>query len=56
MRQMGVRPHTGSGSDYGDFYVHFKVTIPKSVSKEQRELLEQFEKLEKEHPQTVCAH
>lgn len=39
-------PHL-RGSGHGDHYVRIKVTVPKSLTKKQRELLEQFDKEEK---------
>lgn len=49
LRFKGVR--APNSNQYGHQYVHFKVTIPKFVSTRQKELLEEFDKLEKDNPQ-----
>jgi len=49
LRFKGVR--APNSNQYGHQYVHFKITIPKYINSRQKELLEEFEKLDKEHPQ-----
>lgn len=51
LRAKGV---TMQGQPAGHQYVHMNVTVPKVTSGRQKELLEEFEKLEKEKEPNVC--
>ncbi|MCK5809220.1 molecular chaperone DnaJ [bacterium] len=42
-------PSLRSAGRKGDLYVHIKLEVPKNISKEHKELIEQLESFEKEH-------